>query len=126
MPKRDFSDVEGLAVFEKPAKKRLLQKSRIASRATTSTLSNDKLDTLLFEIPRSGKQEYIDINATKIQLQLQIVDKEGEALKAKGNVQASSQVSFIQNGFHSLFENVNVSLNHKPITTPDNHYMFSR
>ena len=128
MPKRNFEEITGLDLFTRPEKVRNVRRWYISEKPTDTVLTNDDLDSILFEIPKAEKNEMLDIGYTKLQLKMKIVNKDGTALKDTGTgndlVRANAKVAPINNTLHSIFDNVQVSLNHKVISSSNNMYTY--
>ena len=123
MPRRRYSTALGHDLFERSKKRRSSRKYRTLEIPTSTILNNENLDTLIFNINESGKNAFIDLNKTELQLVIQILEKDGKPLKNIGSTNyANKQVSFIQNGMHSLFQNLSVSVNNQVVTQGNNDY----
>ena len=128
MTKRKFEDVPGLDLFSRPAKVRNIRRWFIVEKPTDSVLTNDSIETLQFEIPKAENHQVFDIGATKLQVKVQIVNKDGTPLKDTGEgsslVRANQKCSPVNNFLHSMFSNCQVSANHKAISSSNSMYTY--
>jgi len=128
MPKRNIDELDGLDVFDKPIKKDKPGQYYELIRHTDTLLSNDNLENIEFRIPKGGKNDFLDIGKTKIALTLQILDKNGSALidTKRGEVDhpANTKCSFVNNGLHSIFKNMDMYVNRDLVYTTHNMYSY--
>lgn len=68
-----------------------------------------------YSVPASGS-EYLDLSQTRLRVRVKILTAKGEALKT------TDDVAPVNNFLHSLFSNVQVSLNNKSITSQGVNY----
>ena len=82
-------------------------------------LTSNLKDNISFRIHNNINKHYIDVNNIFIELTLQLMKSDGSAI-AKADI----KTGFINNIFHSLFQNVEVKLNQKTVTDSDQNYHY--
>lgn len=106
-----------LHLFELPPTQTTLEASRYIQYKPISSLTDDS--PIEFVIPGAG-EEYLDLAHTMINLRVSIqlpgVDK-----AASGS---APQAGPVNNFLHSLFSQVDIYFNQKPVSPPNNHYAY--
>ena len=76
-------------------------------------------DNISFRILNNINKHYIDVNNIFIELTLKLTKSDGTDIS-----KAEVKTGFINNIFHSLFQNVEVKLNQKTVTDSDQNYHY--
>ena len=82
-------------------------------------LTSNLKDNISFRVSNKINKHYIDVNNLFIEMTLQLTKKDGSAI-----TKAEVKTGFINNIFHSLFQNVEVKLNQKTVTDSDQNYHY--
>ena len=82
-------------------------------------LTSNLKDNISFRVSNNINKHYIDVNNLFIEMTLQLTKKDGTAI-----TKPEVNTGFINNIFHSLFQNVEVKLNQKTVTDSDQNYHY--
>ena len=82
-------------------------------------LTSNLKDNISFRILNNINKHYIDVNNIFIELTLKLTKSDGTDIS-----KAEVKTGFINNIFHSLFQNVEVKLNQKTVTDSDQNYHY--
>ena len=82
-------------------------------------LTSNLKDNISFRILNNINKHYIDVNNIFIELTLKLTKRDGTDI-----TKAEVKTGFINNIFHSLFQNVEVKLNQKTVTDSDQNYHY--
>ena len=82
-------------------------------------LTSNLKDNISFRILNNINKHYIDVNNIFIELTLKLTKSDGTNI-----TKAEVKTGFINNIFHSLFQNVEVKLNQKTVTDSDQNYHY--
>ena len=82
-------------------------------------LTSNLKDNISFRIHNNINKHYIDVNNIFIELTLQLTKSDGTDI-----TKAEVKTGFVNNIFHSLFQNVEVKLNQKTVTDSDQNYHY--
>ena len=82
-------------------------------------LTSNLKDNISFRASNNINKHYIDVNNLFIEMTLELTKKDGTAI-----TKAEVNTGFINNIFHSLFQNVEVKLNQKTVTDSDQNYHY--
>ena len=82
-------------------------------------LTNNLKDNISFRVLNNINKHYIDVNNIFVELTLQLTKSDGTAI-TKSDV----NTGFVNNIFHSLFQNVECKLNQKTVTDSDQNYHY--
>lgn len=106
-----------LDLFATPPTQTSVESGKLVFFRPISTIANDA--PIEFYIPGSG-DEYIDLSRTMLYLKVRITPKN----EIKDKTEKTYSVAPMNNWLHSLFSQVDISLNQKCVTPPSNSYMY--
>lgn len=104
-----------LDLFALPSTQTSIESGQWVHYKPISSLSDD--GPIEFQVPGSG-DDYIDLSHTLIQINAKILNQDGSKLKA------DTVVAPVNNWLHSLFSQLDVYLNQKLISPPNNTYAY--
>ena len=82
-------------------------------------LTSNLKDNISFRVNNNINKHYIDVNNLFIEMTLKLTKKDGTAI-----TKTDVNTGFVNNIFHSLFQNVEVKLNQKTVTDSDQNYHY--
>lgn len=104
-----------LDIFALPSTQTSIESGQWVHYKPISSLSDD--GPIEFQVPGSG-DDYIDLSHTLLHINAKILNQDGTKLKP------DSQVAPVNNWLHSLFNQLDVYLNQKLISPPNNTYAY--
>lgn len=110
-----------LLLFEIPPTQTTIEKSHYVQYKPISSLTDDS--PIEFVIPGTG-EEYIDLAHTMLSVRVSVKTNIAEKDFATGIGDKVKKAGPVNNFMHSLFNQVDVSFNQKPVTPPNNAYAY--